>query len=172
MRIWTTLALAVTAVAGALAQQEGPTFRATTQLVSVPATVLEADGRLVPGLDQDQFTILDNTKPQKIVFFQNETQPPADGQLPTRSLPAQDRRGHGRRLLRVEEDRRARANLHKGRAGASQPVHDRLRAADARRQGAQDRREDETAGTDGPRAQVVRRIGRSPVEVGTKGLRN
>src|SRR4051812_146396 len=75
MRIWTTLALAVTAVAVALAQQDAPTFRATTQLVSVPTTVLEADGRLVPGLDQDQFTILDNTKPQKIVFFQNETQP-------------------------------------------------------------------------------------------------
>jgi len=75
MRIWTTLALAVIAVTVALAQQEAPTFRATTQLVSVPTTVLEQDGRLVPGLDQDQFTIFDNTKPQKIVFFQNETQP-------------------------------------------------------------------------------------------------
>jgi Ca-activated chloride channel family protein len=76
MRIFATLALLVIAAGAALAQdQESPTFRATTQLVSVPTTVLEADGRLVPGLDQDQFTIFDNGKPQKITFFQNETQP-------------------------------------------------------------------------------------------------
>jgi len=74
MRTCTTLALLFLATAVALAQQEAPTFRATTQLVSVPTTVLEADGRLVPGLDQDQFTIFDNGKPQKITFFQNETQ--------------------------------------------------------------------------------------------------
>jgi Ca-activated chloride channel family protein len=41
----------------------------------VPATVLDAQGRLVPNLDQGQFTILDNGKPQDIIFFQNETQP-------------------------------------------------------------------------------------------------
>jgi Ca-activated chloride channel family protein len=75
MRSSMTIALLLLAGAVVVAQQESPTFRATTQLVSVPATVLEADGRLVPGLDEDQFTILDNNKPQKIVFFQNETQP-------------------------------------------------------------------------------------------------
>jgi len=75
MRIWTTLALLALLTTVAVAQQGAPTFRATTQLVSVPTTVLEADGRLVPGLDQDQFTILDNGKPQKITFFQNGTQP-------------------------------------------------------------------------------------------------
>src|SRR5262249_3316949 len=48
---------------------------ATTQLVSVPTTVTDAQGRLVPSLDQGQFTILDNGKPQDIVFFQNESQP-------------------------------------------------------------------------------------------------
>jgi VWFA-related protein len=41
----------------------------------VPATVLDGQGRLVPNLDQDQFSILDNGKPQEIIFFQNETQP-------------------------------------------------------------------------------------------------
>jgi Ca-activated chloride channel homolog len=75
MRTFTTLAVLVAASLTVAAQQETPTFKATTQVVSVPATVLDAQGRLVPNLDQDQFTILDNGKPQEITFFQNETQP-------------------------------------------------------------------------------------------------
>jgi Ca-activated chloride channel family protein len=74
MRTFTTLTLIAVAVLTATAQQE-PTFRATTQIVSVPTTVTDAQGRLVPSLDKDQFTILDNSKPQDLVFFQNETQP-------------------------------------------------------------------------------------------------
>ncbi len=74
MRTFTILALIVTATLTAIAQQE-PTFRATTQIVSVPTTVTDAQGRLVPNLEQDQFSILDNGKPQQITFFQNETQP-------------------------------------------------------------------------------------------------
>ena len=75
MRTFTTIALLAAATLTAVAQQEPPTFKATTQIVSVPATVLDSQGRLVPNLDQDQFTILDNGKPQDITFFQNETQP-------------------------------------------------------------------------------------------------
>ena len=74
MRTLATLALIVTAALAATAQQE-PTFRATTQIVSVPTTVTDAQGRLVPSLEQDQFTILDNGKPQTLTFFQNDTQP-------------------------------------------------------------------------------------------------
>src|ERR1700741_1245952 len=75
MRTFTTIALLAAATLTAVAQQESPTFKATTQIVSVPATVLDGQGRLVPNLDQDQFTILDNGKPQDITFFQNETHP-------------------------------------------------------------------------------------------------
>ena len=77
MRTFTNSALVLLAAATltAAAQQEAPTFKATTQIVSVPATVLDGQGRLVPNLEQDQFTILDNGKPQEITFFQNETQP-------------------------------------------------------------------------------------------------
>jgi len=74
MRTFTTLALLGAAVLTVSAQQE-PTFRATTQIVSVPTTVTDAQGRLVPNLEQNQFSILDNGKPQEITFFQNETQP-------------------------------------------------------------------------------------------------
>lgn len=56
-----------------LAQQ--PTFRAGTQLVSLFATVTDAQKRLVPDLQQADFEVLDNDKPQSLVFFQNETQP-------------------------------------------------------------------------------------------------
>jgi Ca-activated chloride channel family protein len=75
MRKLATLAFIVAAVLTATAQEQEPTFRATTQIVSVPTTVTDAQGRLVPSLEQDQFTVLDNMKPQDLVFFQNETQP-------------------------------------------------------------------------------------------------
>src|SRR5215472_14695543 len=56
-----------------LAQQ--PTFKAGTQIVSVFATVTDTQKRLVPDLQQADFEILDNDKPQPLTFFQNETQP-------------------------------------------------------------------------------------------------
>ena len=74
MRTFTTLAIIVAAALTATARQEA-TFKATTQIVSVPTTVTDAQGRLVPSLDQDQFSIFDNGKPVPIAFFQNETQP-------------------------------------------------------------------------------------------------
>jgi len=61
----------------ALSEVEGqePIFRSSTRIVPVVATVLDAQGRLVPGLEQDEFTILDNGKPVEITFFQNDVQP-------------------------------------------------------------------------------------------------
>lgn len=56
-----------------LAQQ--PTFRAGTQVVSLFATVTDAQKRLVPDLEQADFEVFDNDKPQPLVFFQNEVQP-------------------------------------------------------------------------------------------------
>jgi Ca-activated chloride channel family protein len=63
--------LILLATVAALGQQE-PTFRAGTQIVPVYATVLDNQGRLVPSLEQEAFTILDNGKPQEITFFQND----------------------------------------------------------------------------------------------------
>ena len=67
-------AAALPYVTAALGAQE-PTFRSGTRIVPIIATVTSSDGRLVPNLEQDEFTILDNGKPQDIVFFQNEVQP-------------------------------------------------------------------------------------------------
>jgi Ca-activated chloride channel homolog len=57
----------------ALAQQ--PTFRADTRTVALYATVIDAQKRLVPDLEQGNFEILDNDKPQSIDLFINEIQP-------------------------------------------------------------------------------------------------
>jgi Ca-activated chloride channel homolog len=61
-------------VAGVSAQQE-PTFRSSTRIVPVIATVIDATGRLVPGLQREDFSILDNGRPQDISFFLNEVTP-------------------------------------------------------------------------------------------------
>jgi len=73
MRILTAT-LVVLAVAAGVRAQQG-TFRAGTSIVPVLATVLDKDGRLVPDLEKEDFTILDNGKPQEISFFQNDVQP-------------------------------------------------------------------------------------------------
>jgi Ca-activated chloride channel family protein len=69
------LAAAVVLATTAVAVAQQATFRAGTSIVSVLATVLDKDGRLVPDLVQADFTLLDNGKPQELVFFQNDVQP-------------------------------------------------------------------------------------------------
>ena len=67
------LGFVAAATSGVVGQE--PTFRSSTRIVPVVATVIDAEGRFVPGLEQDQFTILDNGVPQEISFFQNDVQP-------------------------------------------------------------------------------------------------
>jgi Ca-activated chloride channel family protein len=73
------LLVALTA-AGTLAQQPpqtapGPTIRVTTRIVPMPTMVTDGQGRIVPDLEQDAFTILDHGKPQEIALFENTVQP-------------------------------------------------------------------------------------------------
>jgi Ca-activated chloride channel family protein len=60
---------------GAVVVAQQPTFKSGTQIVSVFATVTDAQQRLVPNLVIDDFEVLDNDKLQTLVFFQNEVQP-------------------------------------------------------------------------------------------------
>jgi len=60
---------------GATLAAQQPTFRASTQIVSLFATVTDAQNRLVPELTKDDFTVLDNDKPQELLVFQSEIQP-------------------------------------------------------------------------------------------------
>ena len=74
MRVLTAAALALLAVVAVRAQQQ-PTFRGGTSIVPILATVLDDTGRLVPDLERTDFSVLDNGKPQEVVFFQNDVQP-------------------------------------------------------------------------------------------------
>jgi Ca-activated chloride channel homolog len=56
-------------------QQDAPTFRMTTQVVSLFATVTDAQNRLVPDLAREDFQVFDNDKLQELLVFDNEVQP-------------------------------------------------------------------------------------------------
>ena len=67
--------LGLIGIAATVAAQQ-PTFRSNTgAVVSIFATVIDRDNRLVPDLTQEDFEVLDNDKPQPLVLFENETQP-------------------------------------------------------------------------------------------------
>ncbi len=59
---------------GQQAPGQAPTFRGTTETVSVFATVTDDDGRLVTTLTRDDFVVLDNGKPQALTVFDSSPQ--------------------------------------------------------------------------------------------------
>jgi Ca-activated chloride channel family protein len=69
------LACAFVVLAGAAAIAQQATFKAGTSIVAVLSTVTDGQGRLVPNLEREEFSIYDNGKQQEITFFENETQP-------------------------------------------------------------------------------------------------
>ncbi|HWW87838.1 MAG TPA: VWA domain-containing protein [Vicinamibacterales bacterium] len=56
-------------------QTQSPPFVAGTRTVAVFATVTNAQGRLVPDLTKDDFSIDDNGKRQTLTLFSNDIQP-------------------------------------------------------------------------------------------------
>ena len=69
-----TVAIGVILAAVALAAQE-PTFKGGIRTVAVYTTVMGPDGRLVPDLTRDVFSIFDNGKRQDLTLFANDVQP-------------------------------------------------------------------------------------------------
>jgi Ca-activated chloride channel family protein len=65
----------VTLLVAATVRGQGPTFRSSTRTVPLYATVVDAQGRLVPDLAKEDFDILDENKPQMIDLFLTEIQP-------------------------------------------------------------------------------------------------
>ncbi len=68
------LTAAVVVLAGAVALAQ-PTFKSGTRIVPVMTTVIDTERRLVPSLEQSDFLIFDNGKPQDITLFQSEVTP-------------------------------------------------------------------------------------------------
>ena len=61
-------------VVGVFAQQS-PLFRTGTQIVPLYVTVTDREKRLVPELEQKDFEIFDDKRPQAITFFDSQIQP-------------------------------------------------------------------------------------------------
>ena len=75
-RVLASGVLAACLLAGLVAAaQQQPTFRGTADNVRVFTTVTDRDGRLVTTLDQKDFEIRDEGKPQPITLFDNSPQP-------------------------------------------------------------------------------------------------
>ena len=130
---------------GVAAQQQEPTFRSGTEIVSLFVTVADSTGRLVPDLTIDDFEILDNDKPQADRQFRERRS--AD----QRRRHARHQRQHDRLDRAVETGRRT--VLHPaaaGRQGArrrvqrqdrdQRPLHERSGSADHRHQAARFRK--------------------------------
>ena len=73
-RLLAAAAIAAVLSTGLIAQQ-GPTFKAGTQVVSLFVTVTDAQKRLIPELTKDDFTVFDNDKPQPLIYFDNSIRP-------------------------------------------------------------------------------------------------
>jgi VWFA-related protein len=72
--------IAATAVAGAQSQ-EGFRFKSGVDLVNVTATVTDEDGRFVPGLRREDFTVYEDGKLQDVSHFSNDRVPVSLGIL-------------------------------------------------------------------------------------------
>jgi Ca-activated chloride channel family protein len=72
-----SLVCAMSLLAGSLvlARQDQPVFRSNVRTVPIYATVVDSSGRLVPELEQSDFSIVDNGKPTDVTLFSNDSQP-------------------------------------------------------------------------------------------------
>jgi len=62
-------------VLSTLPSGQEPTFKGAIRTVAVYATVTNAEGRLVPDLGRDLFSVFDNGKRQELTLFANDVQP-------------------------------------------------------------------------------------------------
>lgn len=65
----------VLATAVLSARQQQPTFRSGSRTVAIFATVTDATGRLVPGLEAADFEVLDEGRLMPLTLFDNNVQP-------------------------------------------------------------------------------------------------
>jgi Ca-activated chloride channel homolog len=56
-------------------EDDGEIIKIETNLVTMPVSVLDRNGRFISGLRQEDFQILENNIPQKIEYFQSVEQP-------------------------------------------------------------------------------------------------
>lgn len=74
-QFWLAIAAVVGLLPSILQGQQAPVFRAGTKVVPLFVTVTDETRRLVSGLGQEDFEILDNGRPQAISVFSREVLP-------------------------------------------------------------------------------------------------
>jgi len=75
MRVLAVFAIVGSAALAARQDPALPTFKAGNRTVAIYATVTAGDGRLVPDLTREAFSIFDNGKRQDLTLFASDTQP-------------------------------------------------------------------------------------------------
>lgn len=55
--------------------QDIDVIKVSTTVVTVPVSVMDRNGRFIPGLEQDQFHLFEDGVEQRIAFFENAEQP-------------------------------------------------------------------------------------------------
>ena len=87
LKLAATAAIALLVVTSVLAQTPTPTpkpipglnddevIKVATDLVTTPVSVLDRDGRFIPGLKKKDFQIYEDGVAQEITYFQTEEQP-------------------------------------------------------------------------------------------------
>jgi VWFA-related protein len=93
---WTRRELAAAFGAGWLgalrAQEQDPVFRSDTRLVVLHATVVDKDGRLLPDLPKEAFTVYENNVVQPLRIFRREDVPVSMGLIIDNSGSMRDKR--------------------------------------------------------------------------------
>jgi Ca-activated chloride channel family protein len=82
LRLFIVLGTVVAGIGSLAAQsQDGFTFKSGVELINVTATVTDRDGRFVSGLQKEDFTVLEEGRPQDVTHFSNERVPVSLGIL-------------------------------------------------------------------------------------------
>ena len=94
-------------------EQQQPLFRSGTELVDLFVTVTDSNGRLVPDLTREDFTVFDDGEPQEIVLFENTVRPITvvvmlDTSISTTNVMDRIMGGAEQFLIRMLPDDRAR----------------------------------------------------------------
>ena len=58
------------------AQDNSPTFSTSVKVINIFATVRDKDGKIIPNLTKDDFTLSEDGRPQEIKYFTQQTDLP------------------------------------------------------------------------------------------------
>lgn len=127
------VAVAFLLVAGARLFTQQSTFKSTTALVEVDVTVLDKQGKFVPGLLPDDLTIFEDGKPQAIQqFYMVSHDPTLQGSRPTVGLSRSEAEERARRffVFMLDEGHLSAESLMRAKKGAEEFIDKHMQPGD------------------------------------------